>query len=288
MYPTFDSLTREFCALTKGPISCACFAVAGPVVGKRASITNLGWGIDAGEIARAFSISRVILVNDFFAVAAGVPLLQDKDFMVIQAAPRDPNFPVAILGAGTGLGEACVVPTGTGWRVVPGEGGHADFAPLDEMQARLLTSLKRRYGHVSYERILSGAGLVNVFNFLRDETSQHQESLHEGEDFAAQVAALADQGDATATRAFEIFIDIYGAEAGNMALKVLARGGVYIAGGIAAKNLKRFTDGRFQRSFLDKGRMRPLLTEIPIFVITNQDVGLIGAADLAAREAATL
>lgn len=288
MYPTFDALLREFCALTDRPIACACLAVAGPVVGKRASITNLPWVMEADEIARAFSISRVILVNDFYAVAAGVPLLGDEDLTVIQPAPRDPTYPVTILGAGTGLGEACVVPTSAGWRVVPSEGGHTDFAPLDEVQTRLFISLKKRYGHVSYERILSGQGLVNVFNFLRDETPEKEEPLRDGEDFPAQVAALAEKGNALANRAFEIFIDVYGAEAGNMALKVLARGGVYLAGGVAAKNLKRFTDGRFQRSFLDKGRMRPLLTQIPVFVISNQKVGLTGAADLAAREAASL
>lgn len=288
MYPSFTVLLKEFCALAAGPISAACLAVAGPVVHRKASITNLPWVIDADEIARTFPISRVVVVNDFYAVAAGVPLLSGQDCLLVHRGARDLSFPVAIIGAGTGLGEAVVVPTTAGWRVVPSEGGHTDFAPLDELQTALLAALQQRYGHVSYERILSGQGLVNIFTFLRDATPQREEPLSEEEDLAARIAQLAEAGDPLATRAFEIFIDVYGAEAGNLALKVLARGGVYIAGGIAAKNLARFTDGRFVRSFLAKGRLTELMKQIPVDLITNQKVGLIGAADLAAREAATL
>jgi glucokinase len=288
MYPAFDALLREFFALINGPVSTACFAVAGPVVGRRASITNLPWVIDADEISRTFSIPRVVLVNDFYAVAAGVPLLSDQDRVSVHAGVRDLSFPVALVGAGTGLGEAVLVPTLSGWQVVSSEGGHCDFAPLDDEQGRLLSALRRRYGHVSYERILSGQGLVNIFSFLRDESPEQEEPLGADEDAAVQIAKMAAAGDALAARTFEIFIDVYGAEAGNLALKVLARGGVYIAGGIAAKNLPRFTDGRFVRSFLAKGRMTELMKRIPVDVIINQNVGLIGAADLAAREAATL
>lgn len=288
MYPSFQTLLKEFCALAGAPLSAACFAVAGPVVHRKASITNLPWVIDADEIIRSFPISRVVLVNDFYAVAAGVPLLSAEDCMSVHGGVRDLSFPVAIIGAGTGLGEAVVVPTASGWRVVPSEGGHTDFAPLDELQTRLLAALQQRYGHVSYERILSGQGLVNVFTFLRDAEPEHAASLSEDEDLAAQIARLAETGHPLATRALDMFIDVYGAEAGNLALKVLARGGVYIAGGVAAKNQARFTDGRFVRSFLAKGRMTDLMKQIPVDLITNQKVGLIGAADLAAREAAVL
>lgn len=287
-YPTFQSLLQEFCGLISAPVAAACFAVAGPVVGRKATLTNLEWVIDADEVARAFSISHVLLVNDFFAVAAGVPLLLDADLTTIHPAPRDPAFPVAIIGAGTGLGEASVVPTTAGWKVVPGEGGHCDFAPLDETQTRLFTWLQRRFGHVSYERVVSGQGLENIFTFLRDQSPEIEESLDPTDDLPPRIAALAAEGDPIAIQTFEIFIDVFGAEAGNLALKVLARGGVFIAGGIAAKNVPRFTDGRFLRSFQDKGRMRPLMLQIPVFVITNQKVGLMGAAELSAREAATL
>jgi glucokinase len=281
-YATFDAMLKEFHALVPGPVSTVCFAVAGPVVARIAHVTNLAWTIDADEIARSYSIPRVILVNDFYAVAAGVPLLHDADLVTIHQAERDLTFPVAILGAGTGLGEAVVIPTVSGWRVVPGEGGHADFAPADVTQLRLFEALSREYGHVSYERLLSGQGLVSIFQFLRGE------AFRENGQTPSEVAMLADKGDATAVKAFEIFVDVYGAEAGNMALRVLARGGVYLAGGIAAKNISRFTDGRFFRSFSSKGRLGHLLPHMRVDIITNQQVGLLGAADIAIREASSM
>ena len=281
-YGTFDALLKDFYALVSGPVSTVCFAVAGPVVARTAHVTNLSWIIDADELTRSFSIPRIIVVNDFYAVAAGVPLLRDGDLVTIHQAERDLTFPVAILGAGTGLGEASVIPTVSGWRVVPGEGGHADFAPADETQMRLFAALHKEYGHVSYERILSGPGLVSIFQFLRDD------AFAEDRQTPAEVATLADQGDPIAVQAFEIFVDVYGAEAGNMALRVLARGGVYLAGGIAAKNIRRFTDGRFFRSFSAKGRLSHLLPHMRVDIITNEKVGLIGAADIAIREASSV
>ncbi|HEX8254362.1 MAG TPA: glucokinase, partial [Thermoanaerobaculia bacterium] len=174
--------------------------------------------------------------------------------------------------AGTGLGEAIVTHHDTTHHVIPSEGGHADFAPQDEEQARLFVHLHQRYGHVSWERLLSGMGLVNIFTFLGGEELE-----------PAAIAELAAGGDARAVHTFEIFADIYGAEAGNMALRVLARGGVYLAGGIAAKNIERFTDGRFVEAFLRKGRFRDLVSTIPVDLIVNEDVGVIGALEGARR-----
>ena len=265
-YPTFDALLAEFMAGVPGPVDAACFAVAGPVLDGRAEVTNVGWKIDE----TAFSIPRVRLINDFYAVALGVPLLADEDLLSLHAGTRDRRAPMAILGAGTGLGEAIVV---NGRDVVPSEGGHADFAPQDEEQARLFLHLRERYGHVSWERVASGMGIVNIFTFLGGaEGSQPSE-----------ISDLADAGDPRASHAFEVFVDVYGAEAGNMALKVLARGGVYLAGGIAAKNVARFTDGRFVEAFLRKGRFRALLDTIPVDLIVNERVGLIGAVEGARR-----
>jgi glucokinase len=198
-------------------------------------------------------------------------------------------MPIAILGAGTGLGEAIVVPFDGGWRVVPSEGGHTDFAPRDDLQARLLAVLRERYGHVSYERIVSGQGLVNIFTFLRDHEfkAETPASRLDSDDFhlPARLAELATDGDPLAVRTFEVFVDAYGAEAGNLALKVLARGGVYLAGGIAAKNIERITDGRFVQAFQDKGRFADVMQDMPIDMVINPSVGLIGAVEVAVRQA---
>jgi glucokinase len=276
-YATFEALLAEFRAVADGTVDGACFAVAGPVIGNRAEVTNLGWVMDAEALAEKFSIARVSLINDFYAVALGVPLLQRADLLSLNAGKRVPYAPIAILGAGTGLGEANLVFDGGRWIVVPGEGGHADFAPQDEEQTRLFLALHAKLGHVSWERLLSGMGLVNIHNFLTGVDRAYDERI------PMEIAQLAEAGDAAATHAFEIFVDIYGSEAGNMALRTLARGGVFLAGGIAGKNIPRFTDGRFARAFARKGRFQSLLQEIPVDLITNAKVGLLGAAEAALR-----
>lgn len=263
-YPTFESVVTDFLKHVPGPVDAACLAVAGPVHGGVAELTNLGWRIDA----EALAIPRVRLINDFHAVALGVPLLDAEDLLSLHAGTRDRSAPMAILGAGTGLGEAMIVHG----EVVATEGGHKDFAPQDEEQARLFLWLQQRHGHVSWERVVSGMGLVNIFTFLGGPEID-----------PSRIAELADGGDELATHAFEIFVDAYGAEAGNMALQALARGGVFLAGGIAAKNVSRFTDGRFARAFLRKGRFRELMETIPVDLIVNEEVGLIGAMEAARR-----
>ncbi|HEX3069666.1 MAG TPA: glucokinase [Thermoanaerobaculia bacterium] len=277
-YATFDAMLQAFFdAHVAGPVAAACFAVAGPVFGDRAEVTNLTWKMDATALAKKFSIGRVSLINDFYAVALGVPILAPGDFLVLNSGSRVNFAPIAILGAGTGLGQANLVHEGTKWNVVPSEGGHADFAPQDEEQTRLFLSLHAKYGHVSWERLLSGAGLVNIHNFLTGEERPYDESL------PMEIAKSLAAGDAVAARTFAIFVDIYGAEAGNMALRLLARGGVYLAGGVAAKNIGQFTDGRFMQAFLRKGRFQHILAEIPVNLITNPKVGLLGAGEMAAR-----
>ena len=275
-YATFDALLTEFLARCPQPVEAACFAVAGPVLENRAEVTNLHWVIDAVKLARAFGIAQMALINDFYAIALGVPLLGPDDCLSLHAGKRRTREPIAILGAGTGLGEALVIWTGDQWNVVPSEGGHADFAPQDEIQTKLFLSLLARYGHVSWERVCSGMGLVNIYTFLGGDNGAEP----------ARIATLAEAGDPLALKAFEIFVDIYGAETGNMALRLLARGGVYLAGGIAAKNTRFFTDGRFVNAFLRKGRFKEMLREMPIDLITDEKVGLRGAAEMARRIAA--
>ena len=267
-WTTFDDLLRDFLRDSATPVAAACFAVAGPVWEARAEITNLNWVIETEALISAFSIGRIVLINDFHAVALGVPLLAGEDLISLQRGTRDRKRPMAILGAGTGLGEAFVI----NGQVVETEGGHGDFAPQDEDQARFFLHLHRRYGHVSWERALSGAGLVDMFSFFGGEETD-----------AARVAELADGGDERAQRAAAMFVDLYGAEAGNMALRVLARGGVVLAGGIAAKNAAWFTDGRFMEAFRRKGRFRELMETMPVDLIVREDVGLTGAAEAARR-----
>lgn len=271
-YATFYDLLRDFLRSIPVPIESACFAVAGPVYGARAEITNVDWTIEEEVLIRTFAFGRVALMNDFYAVALGVPRLGREDVLTLREGTRDANAPIGILGAGTGLGEAIVIRVGGVHHVIPSEGGHGDFAPQDEEQARLFLHLHRQFGHVSWERVVSGMGLTSVYEFLGGEALAGEE-----------IAALADGGDPRAEHAFEIFVDAYGAEAGNMALRVLARGGVFLAGGIAAKNTRRFTDGRFCEAFLRKGRFRDLVETIPLHLILNETVGLLGAAEGARR-----
>jgi glucokinase len=272
-YATFDDLLREFLPLCPQPVSAACFAVAGPVLAARAEVTNLHWLIETESVERDFGIPRVSLINDFYAVALGVPLLGPADLVTLQAGTRDRTAPIGILGAGTGLGEAMVAFHRGEWIVIPSEGGHADFAPHDDEQMRLLAALQKKYGHVSWERVISGMGLENIYAFLTGRSED-----------PARIADLASRGDDAGLRTFGMFVDIYGAEAGNMALRLLARGGVFLAGGIAAKNQSFFTDGRFISAFLKKGRFSELLREMPVDLIINEHVGLLGAAAMAAQE----
>jgi glucokinase len=273
-WQTFDDLLRSFLDTLGDPagIDASCFAVAGAVLDGRAEVTNVGWILDEASLASAFPIGRVSLINDFYAVGLGVPLLGPDDVLPLQQGTRDRNAPIAILGAGTGLGEALVVTIGGIHHVVPGEGGHADFAPQDEEQTGLFLHLHRQFGHVSSERVISGMGLVNIFTYLGG-----------GEATAAEIAVRADAGDPHAMRTFALFVDAYGAEAGDLALRTLSRGGVYLAGGVAAKNVHRFTDGAFMTAFTRKGRFSDVMKTIPVDLIMNEHVGLLGALEGARR-----
>jgi glucokinase len=280
-FGTFDEVVDAFLANEK--VGSACFAVAGPVRNGEADVTNLTWMMRERDLASRFDIARVRLVNDFYAVARGVPLLGDDDLVMINRGKRDTAKPIAILGAGTGLGEAIVLPDGDDcFRVIASEGGHGDFAPTNDEQIALLKFLSERHEHVSYERVVSGIGLAGIYEFI---LSLNGNSLPEIEDVPAYVSSQATAGDELAKRAFDIFVDAYAAEAANLALKVLAQGGVYLAGGIAAKNLDHFTDGRFLRSFRHKGRFADLVMEFPVAVITEPRVGLRGAAAIALEQA---
>ncbi len=277
-------------------IQAACFAIAGPVVENTSHLTNLNWQLEGDRLAKSLEIPLVQLINDFAAVGYGIPGLGPEDLKTLQTGEVDRRAPIAVLGAGTGLGQCFLIPDAdqSHARVFATEGGHGDFAPRTALEFRLLEYLQRQRSltHISVERIVSGQGILAFYQFLRDE-----ENLAEDPAVAAVVRAwetaadysadLADPGAAIAQtadsnelcdRAMNHFMEAYGAEAGNLALKLLSFGGVYIAGGIAAKNTERLASGSFLQAFWDKGRMEPLMQRMPVHVILNRQVGLIGAA----------
>lgn len=264
------------------PITSACFAVAGPVTGRTASVTNLPWRIDADALCELLPLKQVTLINDFAAVGEGIACLTEDDLLILQAGRPEPDAPRAVIGAGTGLGQAYMTPQQDGWRVWATEGGHTDFAPTDALQQQLLDYLLQQYVHVSYERLVSGMGLENIYQFLAGlHDLPVNVDMHA--DRAAQISELARLGDPLAQQTMRLFIEIYGAQAGNLALTVMPRAGLYLAGGIAMKNQSMFEDGSFMQAFLAKGRMQPLLENIPVYLIRSADTGLRGAALLARK-----
>jgi glucokinase len=280
---SFESFEAVLSAFVRAEaVDRAAFAVAGPVVGGRAKITNLPWTIDASLLERALATPTALL-NDFAAVALGIDVLAPADLRVLQAGELDRDGPRAVLGAGTGLGEALMVPGSPLPRVLASEGGHADFAPRSDDEIELLRFVREKHGRVSVERLVSGAGIATIYEWLIESGRERAqpailEAMKNG-DRAKVIGERALAGSDRACReAVRRFLSIYGAEAGNLALKALPSGGLFVAGGIAAKLLPLVEDGTFLEGFLEKGRMRAVLDRIPVAVITNVRVGLLGAA----------
>lgn len=291
-YTSFAEILNDFLhktgnAQTGCKPAAACFAVAGPIVNQRVQLTNLPWQIDATEIAHVFSIPHVKLLNDFEAAAMAVERLSPDDLVTLQDGRAQPQAMRVVLGAGTGMGVAWLTWQDEGYRPISTEAGHIDFAPANTLQIQLLESLQKKFHHVSVERVLSGAGLTHLFKFLQAHTTEFQNltPIQMDEDSGAAITMLAiEQNHPIAIRSLELFTEIYGAYAGNLALAGLCRNGVYIAGGIAPKILKFIRAGGFMRAFCDKGRFSGLMHEIPVHVIINPAVSLLGAG----REAQNL
>ncbi|MEW6353916.1 MAG: glucokinase [Pseudomonadota bacterium] len=280
------------------PLGSACFGIAGPVMqhGREqwVNVTNLPWELRSAKLAEELGIPKVAFINDFQAIGYGIEALRAQDLLPLQDAQAVPRAPRLVIGPGTGLGMGIMVWQGDRYEPLPSEGGHVDFAPTDTLQVELLNYLMARCDHVSYERVLSGPGLVTIYEFLREknpslasfEENPPSALLFQGEDIDTAAAisqeALAG-GDATATQAVRLFVAICGAYAGNLALVGLPFGGVYISGGIAPKLREVFTRGDFMRAFLAKGRMDALLRRMPVHIILNPQVGLLGAALAASR-----
>lgn len=284
-FKTLEEVAKDFLGRAVS-IAAACFGVPGPIIGGVSHATNVHWTMEEHALAHALGVPGARLINDLEATAYGMLTLGENEVTALQpgdSAP--PRAPIAVIAAGTGLGEAGLVPLSDGrWRSVATEGGHADFAPRGREQIELLEYLSSEFGHVSFERVLSGPGLVNIYRFLKArggaaEPAWLANQFAAATDPAAVISEAALAGrDPRCVAALGMFVDIYGAEAANLALKYMALGGVYLGGGIAPKILAALTTGRFTRAFLAKGRLDKVLLRIPVRVSLNAAAALAGAA----------
>lgn len=306
-FPDLVPMVQQFLATAAKQLSQtpapqkACFAIAGPIVNNTAKLTNIAWVLDAKRLEQELGIAAVSLINDFAAVGYGVLGLEPADLHTLQPGKPQPAAPIAVIGAGTGLGQGFLIQQGDNYQVFATEGGHTDFAPRSELEFQLLKYLldKHNIQRVSVERVVSGQGIVSIYQFLRDRQiasespdvgqvvkawEQQAGRSEKTVDPAAVIATAAiEKRDPLSEQTMQLFVEAYGAEAGNLALKLLPYGGLYIAGGIAAKNLPLMLEGSFLHAFTHKGRMGALLENVPVHIVLNPQVGLVGAALAAAR-----
>ena len=291
-YVSLQAIVQEFLADLKVAVSNATFDVAGPVIDKRVVTTNLPWIMDEQSLASDLNLKSVHLMNDLEAVARAIPYLQDSDIVTLNAGDKAPNGSIGVIAPGTGLGESFLVWDGSGYLPESSEGGHARFAPTDERQVYLLQYLMKRFGHVSVERVCSGIGIPNIYEYLRDK-----EQIEETAEVAKLIASAADRTkviidsavsapskSALCRATLEIFIEILGSEAANVALKLLATGGIYLAGGLAVHTLNVLQEPLFLRAFTNTGRFSEFMRRIPVHVITT-NAALTGAATYALQHA---
>ena len=282
-YASLEALVAEFLSQVDFAISRASFGVAGPVLAGRAKITNLPWEMSEEYLGEALGFP-VRLLNDLVAVAYAVPFLKPTDLCTLNAGEPAPDGAIAVIAPGTGLGEAYLTWDGVHYRAYASEGGHADFAPNNSLEVELLCYLRDRFGHVSWERLCSGQGIANIYDFLRDndyeEPAWLAERLAAVDDPTPVIVnvALGEESCAICGVALDIFISILGAEAGNLALKVLATGGVYLGGGIPPRILPALRQSRFIEAFCYKGRLSDLAKRMPVHVVLNPKAALLGAA----------
>ena len=260
----------------------ACFGIAGPVLDEKVTTPNLPWSIESSELARVIGLSSVKLINDLDANIYGIGVLKDEELAVLNQGKSNPTGTIAVISAGTGLGEALAYWDGACHRPLPSEAGHADFAPRSKTETELLIFLQAEYGRVSYERVVSGPGLVNIYRYLRDErrlseTTAVVDAMLTVDPAQAITTAAMNGNCPLCSTTIDLFISIYGAEAGNAALRFFATGGVYIGGGIAPHIIDKLRGSDFMRAFTTKGRLSPILESIPLKVILNDRTALLGA-----------
>ena len=286
-YPSLQAIVKEFLAKAKKPVDRACFAVAGPVIGGRVKTTNLPWVIEDNSLAQELNLNlkSVHLINDLEAIARAVPILRPSDVQTINTGEPVPGGAIAVIAPGTGLGESFLTWDGSRYLAHSSEGGHSDFAPTDERQIRLLEYMLKLFDHVSFEHVCSGIGIPNIYHYLRDV-----EHLPEKPEVAKQIDSAGDPSVVIINQALDptnpsklcaatidLFVSILGSEAGNLAVKFLATGGVYIAGGVAVHTLQAIQQPAFMQHFKRKGRFAELMGRIPINVVVTP-AGLAGAA----------
>jgi glucokinase len=287
-YPGLAPIVRRFCEDVGSRPDRACFGIACPVVGDDCTAPNLPWTINVKQLAADIEIPRAKIINDFVSVGYGIELLAPADLVTLQEGVVEQHGPIAMIGAGTGLGQGFLFWDDDHYEVLASEGGHSDFASRGKAQAGLLQFLEGKFHRVSWERLLSGPGLVNIYHYLAASGVSPEQAMVKDEmatdDPAAVIArhGLA-KSDCLSDRTLDLFCEVFGAQAGNLALTVVATGGVYLAGGIAPKIVDRLTGGGFMAVFRDKGRLSELLSHIPVHVVMNPKVGLLGSAAVAAR-----
>lgn len=285
-FSDLHEIVSQFVAQDRQTITGACFGIAGPVVDGVCRTPNLPWVVESRNLATQLGLEHVRLINDLKANAYGIAALGDEDFAVLNKGEPDPQGNTALISAGTGLGQAGLYWDGDSHRPFASEGGHSDFAPRNTLEIALLTHYLQSHRHVSYEHVLSGPGLHNIYKFLvetgrGDEPAWLAKEMAERNPSAVITETAAKERAEVCTLAIDTFVSIYGAEAGNLALKVLATGGVFLGGGIAPKIIDKLRSPVFLESFTDKGRMKKLLGKIPVKVILNDKAALLGAARVA-------
>ncbi len=285
-YPSLKALLQDFLAQTDIQVTRACFGVAGPVVNGQARITNLPWVLDEVELATELGFDSFTLVNDLVAIASGVPFLEPSDLRTLHPGHAQPGGALAVVAPGTGLGEAYLTWDGKRYRPHASEGGHCDFSPTNALEVELLRYLQARLGRVSCERVCSGLGIPNIYAFLRDggyaeEPAWLAEEIAVAHDPTPVIVGTATKNNPSSElcrKTLEMFIAILGTEAGNMALRVLATGGVYLGGGIPTHIADALDSDTFRTAFRNKGRLSSLLMQIPVYLILNPKTALLGAA----------
>lgn len=285
-YAGLADLIRDFLKHTQLPIDNAVFGVAGPVVNGMVEATNLPWIIDRDRLRENLGLKDVQLLNDLEAIGNGIPILEPADLHTIHQGTAVPHAPIAVIAPGTGLGEAFLTWDDGNYQAHPSEGGHVSFGPRNELELEMLRFLMQHIGHVSYERVCSGIGIPNIYRFLKEtgrasEPEQLTQALADAPDPTPIIMDTAMTSPGTCEicdLTLEMFVSILGSEAGNLALKILSRGGVYLGGGIPPRILSALTDGRFWEAFVDKGRLSDVLKEMPVHVILNPKLALLGAA----------
>ncbi|MBT5550410.1 MAG: glucokinase [Nitrospina sp.] len=279
-FSSIETILADFLKDNDCKIERACFGVAGPVINEKCSLTNLSWQVETERLKESLGLDAVWMINDLVATANSIPFLGPEIFEVIQSGTVVTDGRISVVSAGTGLGQAFLIPDRNGkYIVLDSEGGHCDFSPRNKLESELLFFLQKKYSRISLERVLSGPGLVDIYGFVQSVAKDGQ--IETIETPASIVERAIAKSSPVCEQTLKLFISLYGALAGNLALQYLSNGGVYLAGGIAPKIVPLLQEGDFMEGFLSKGRFEKYLSEIPVKVVMDESAPLLGAAQYA-------